>query len=114
MVAFIEGFRKAHAFHHEMYHFVMIARKKVQNIETLISSSGCYAWADRSEDCNTRAMIIEWALPIHVLCYTYYASIGYIRLITRVSVRYGEIFHEPKASEISRHISQRTSVLSAL
>ena len=25
-----------------------------------------------------------------------------IRLITRVSVRYGEIFHEPKASEISR------------
>ena len=39
---------------------------------------------------------------------------GYIRLITRVSVRYGEIFHEPKASEISRHISQLTSVISAL
>ena len=38
----------------------------------------------------------------------------YIRLITRVSVRYGEIFHEPKASEISRHISQLTSVISAL
>ena len=37
----------------------------------------------------------------------------YIRLITRVSVRYGEIFHEPKASEISRHISQLTSVISA-
>ena len=37
-----------------------------------------------------------------------------IRLITRVSVRYGEIFHEPKASEISRHISQLTSVISAL
>ena len=35
----------------------------------------------------------------------------YIRLITRVSVRYGEIFHEPKASEISRHISQLTSVI---
>ena len=27
-------------------------------------------------------------------------SVCYIRLITRVSVRYGEIFHEPKASEI--------------
>ena len=26
----------------------------------------------------------------------------------------GEIFHEPKASEISRHISQLTSVISAL
>ena len=39
---------------------------------------------------------------------------GYIRLITRVSVRYGKIFHEPKASEISRHISQLTSVISAL
>ena len=38
----------------------------------------------------------------------------YIRLITRVSVGYGEIFHEPKASEISRHISQLTSVISAL
>ena len=38
----------------------------------------------------------------------------YIRLITRVSVRYGEIFHEPKASEIFRHISQLTSVISAL
>ena len=38
----------------------------------------------------------------------------YIRLITRVSVRYGEIFHEPKASEISCHISQLTSVISAL
>ena len=38
----------------------------------------------------------------------------YIRLITRVSVRYGEIFHEPKVSEISRHISQLTSVISAL
>ena len=38
----------------------------------------------------------------------------YIRLITRVSMRYGEIFHEPKASEISRHISQLTSVISAL
>ena len=38
----------------------------------------------------------------------------YIRLITRVSVRYGEIFHEPKASEISRHISQLTSVISDL
>ena len=38
----------------------------------------------------------------------------YIRLITRVSVRYGEIFHEPKASEISRHISELTSVISAL
>ena len=38
----------------------------------------------------------------------------YIRLITRVSVRYGEIFHEPKASEISRHISQLKSVISAL
>ena len=38
----------------------------------------------------------------------------YIRLIIRVSVRYGEIFHEPKASEISRHISQLTSVISAL
>ena len=35
-------------------------------------------------------------------------------LITRVSVRYGEIFHEPKASEISRHILQLTSVISAL
>ena len=35
-------------------------------------------------------------------------------IITRVSVRYGEIFHEPKASEISRHISQLTSVISAL
>ena len=38
----------------------------------------------------------------------------YVRLITRVNVRYGEIFHEPKASEISRHISQLTSVISAL
>ena len=35
----------------------------------------------------------------------------YIRLITQVSVRYGEI---SKASEISRHISQLTSVISAL
>ena len=35
----------------------------------------------------------------------------YIRLITRVSVRYGEIFHEPKASEKSRHISQLMSAL---
>ena len=33
---------------------------------------------------------------------------------TRVSMRYGEIFHEPKASEISCHISQLTSVISAL
>ena len=41
-------------------------------------------------------------------------TLYYIRLITRVSVRYGEIFHEPKASEISRHISQLTSVISAL
>ena len=24
-------------------------------------------WADRNEDCNSRAMVIEWALPIHVL-----------------------------------------------
>ena len=38
----------------------------------------------------------------------------YIKLITRVSVRYGEIFHKPKASEISCHISQLTSVISAL
>ena len=38
-------------------------------------------------------------------------GLGYIRLITRVSVRYGEIFHEPKASEISHHISQLTSVI---
>ena len=37
----------------------------------------------------------------------------YIRLITQVSVRYGEIFHKPK-SEISRHISQLMSVISAL
>ena len=29
-------------------------------------------------------------------------------------MRYGEIFHEPKASEISRHISQLTSVISDL
>ena len=27
----------------------------------------------------------------------------YIRLITRVSMRYGEMFHEPKVSEISHH-----------
>ena len=26
-----------------------------------------YVWADRNEDCNLRAMVIEWALPIHVL-----------------------------------------------
>ena len=39
---------------------------------------------------------------------------NYIRLITRVSVRYGEILHEPKASEISRNISQLTSVISDL
>ena len=37
---------------------------------------------------------------------------AYIRLTTRLSVRYGNIFHEPKASEISRHISQLTSVTS--
>ena len=36
------------------------------------------------------------------------------RYIRQVSVRYGEIFHEPKASEISCHISQLTSVISAL
>ena len=36
-----------------------------------------------------------------------------IRLITRVSVRFGKTFHEPKASEIY-HISQLTSVKSAL
>ena len=35
----------------------------------------------------------------------YYTYIHIIYIITRVSVRYGEIFHEPKASEISRHIS---------
>ena len=46
--------------------------------------------------------------------YIYIYIYIYIRLITRVSVRYGEIFHEPKASEISRHISQLTSVISAL
>ena len=40
---------------------------------------------------------------------------GVAYIFTRVSVRYGEIFHEPKASEIiSRHISQLTSIISAL
>ena len=29
-------------------------------------------------------------------------------------MRYGEIFHELKASEISRHISQLTSVISLI
>ena len=35
----------------------------------------------------------------------------YILLITRVSVRYGEIFHELKASEMFRNISRETSVI---
>ena len=29
-------------------------------------------------------------------------------------MRYGEIFHEPKASEVSRYISQLMSAISAL
>ena len=35
-------------------------------------------------------------------------------LITRVSVRYGEVFHETKANEMSRNISRETSVISDL
>ena len=35
-------------------------------------------------------------------------------LLHSSAVRYGEIFHSPSAREISRHISQLTSVISAL
>ena len=52
--------------------------------------------------CAQRGQVIAVGLDI------------YIWVITRVSVRYGVIFHEPKVSEISRHISQLTSVISAL
>ena len=38
----------------------------------------------------------------------------YIILITRVNVRYGDIFHEPKANETSRNISRETSMISDL
>jgi len=41
-------------------------------------------------------------------------DLRYILLITGVSVRYGEIFHEPKPSEIACHISQLTNVISNL
>ena len=54
------------------------------------------------------------SLPVLEYFERFFCRYIYIRLITRVSVRYGEIFHEPKASEISRHISQLTSVISDL
>ena len=38
----------------------------------------------------------------------------YIILITRVNVRYGDIFHKPKANETSRNISRETSMISDL
>ena len=38
----------------------------------------------------------------------------YIILIARVSMRYGEIFHEPKASEMYRNISHEMNVTSDL
>ena len=38
----------------------------------------------------------------------------YIILITRVSMRYGEIFHELKVSKMSRNISCISSVISDL
>ena len=52
----------------------------------------------------------------NISCYTYgkISGIGYVILITRVSVGYGEVFHEPKAGELSRNISRKTSVISDL
>ena len=37
-----------------------------------------------------------------------------IIFIAQVSVRYGEVFHEPKASEMSCNISRETSVIGDL
>ena len=69
-------------------------------------------WADRNEDCNSRAMVIEWALPIHVL-----AILSIVSIKVPVNVRYRPIAagqRSPTPHESAHVISNVCFLMKAL